>query len=203
MFLLLMFLTYPTKSYSLTCELPDWYCEATEECVAYNQTCSGTCYITPPIYPTCSGCSDILWNNEIYYCALTDSCHKSDDPCGDYCHPRKSTAPTLGSPWIYTEKYLCGGKCYEGISDENIACRDKLNNCSNTEHYCDEAEGCQENSETCKDYCGPFSESLDYYWDDWYECSAQCLAKDHGYCGLSQTCIPSDTTCVSGCEDGL
>ena len=189
----LLLLVCVLKCSSQSCEEDGWYCEATAQCVGYNQTCAGACYIIARHGRDHNG--GFNYNNDIYYCSLTDSCHTSDTPCGDYCHPRKVAAPGPGHQYTYIDRVLCQeeGRCYEGGSVENIVCRNTLYNCSDGQHWCEETGTCQDNTETCSDYCDVFQE----YYDS---CENNCLAPGHEYCDLSATC--TDNTCTDGCEEG-
>ena len=176
------------------CEGSDWFCEATAQCVAYNQTCDGACYISPNKRHRRDHNGGFNYNNDIYYCALTDTCEAADTPCGDYCHAKKVPAYGPGHQYTFIERYLCEeeNKCYEGMSAENIACRNKLYNCSSGEHFCEEVGSCQDNSQTCSDYC---EDLIEYYSD----CQELCLARDHDYCALSGTCRSRQGGCTDSC----
>ena len=133
-----------------SCDGTDWFCEATSQCVAFNQTCAGACYTSPDRRHQRDHNGGFNYNNEIYYCSLTDSCHAAEDPCGDYCHARKVAAPGPGHQYTFIDRVLCEeeGRCYEGLSAENIACRSKFYNCSSGEHFCEEAGSCQADEQT-------------------------------------------------------
>ena len=181
---------------SPSCQGTDWYCSDTGQCIALNETCAGTCY-TLPRRRKRDHRPPFNYNNDLYYCPMTDTCNSGDEPCGTTCHPRKVAAPGPGHTYTFVDRHYCeaDNKCYESLSVEFVKCRNLAKGCEEGQHYCEETGVCQSNNETCSDNCDIYTE----YYDD---CNTQCLSFGYKYCELSRTCIPTRESCIDGCNDG-
>jgi len=175
------------------CSDTDWYCSATDQCVALNETCAGTCHThqSPIIRRKRHHGPPYDYNNDLYYCHMTDTCISGDEPCGTTCHPRKVPVPDDRDHYYsFVYRHYCDNKCYESLSEEVVKCRNSAKGCKEDQHYCERLGVCQSNNQTCSDSCN-------------YERSDCCIF-GYKYCELSGTCIPNRESCIQlyGCNDG-